>query len=152
MIALSHCKTLEIFQKTVLAPHDLPIYFWAWFHAFWAQLAVATNHVFSINFLQENKTLQTLNLNKNKIGDAGARAIASALKVVLGAQILKFRLETCFLFSFIVIPKPFHRRRSYPRHKLILLTLSRTFHFKLPCILSLVSSPANPSLLLFILN
>ena len=72
-----------------------------------AQLA-ATNRVFSINFLQLNKSLQTLYLYINNIGDEGAEALAEALKVVLGAQILIFRLETCFLFAFIVILRTCH--------------------------------------------
>ena len=48
------------------------------------------NRVFSVDFLQVNKSLQTLGLGGNEIGDEGARAIAEALKVVLGAQIRHF--------------------------------------------------------------
>jgi hypothetical protein len=55
-----------------------------------------------------NKSLQELNLYWNEISDAGAAALAEALKVVLGAQILIFRLETRFLFAFIVILRTCH--------------------------------------------
>ena len=48
-----------------------------------------------------NNSLQTLQLEGNYIGDAGAEALAEALKVVLGAQMLIFRLETCFLLHFL---------------------------------------------------
>ena len=81
----------------------------------------APNRVFSVDFLQVNKSLQTLGLGGNEIGDEGARAIAEALKVVLGAQTLIFRLETCFLLHLLSFLKPFHRRRNLcgSRHKLI---------------------------------
>ena len=87
----------------------------------------ATNRVFSIDFLQVNKSLQTIDLKENDIGDEGAEALAEALKVVLGAQILIFWLETCCLFALFVIPQPFYRCRNLcgPRHKLIFLTLLR---------------------------
>ena len=74
------------------------------FHVFRAWLA-ATNRVFSIDFLQVNKSLQTLDLSSNQISDPGAEALAEGLKVVFDAQILTFRLETCFLFAIIVILK-----------------------------------------------
>ena len=54
-----------------------------------AQLA-ATNRVFSINFLQLNKSLQTIDLEENDIDEKGAIALAEALKVVSGAQIRYF--------------------------------------------------------------
>jgi hypothetical protein len=73
-------------------------------------LVSATDRVFSINFLQLNKSLQTLDLNETDIGDAGAAALAEALKVVVvEAQILIFRLETCFLFQLLSFFEPFYR-------------------------------------------
>jgi hypothetical protein len=45
------------------------------------------NHIFSFNFLQDNNTLESLDLNNNNIGNKGAVALAEALEV----------LYTCFL-------------------------------------------------------
>ena len=47
-----------------------------------------------IDFLQVNNSLQVLYLLNNNISDAGAIALAEALKVVLGAQIPIFWLNT----------------------------------------------------------
>ena len=44
----------------------------------------------SFDFLQVNKSLQTIDLEGNDIDDEGAIALAEALKVVLGAQIRYF--------------------------------------------------------------
>ena len=47
------------------------------------------NHAFSFNFLQDNNTLESLNLCDNNIGDKGAAALAKALEV----------LYTCFFVA-----------------------------------------------------
>ena len=103
----------------------------------------AIYRVFSIDFLQANSSLQVLNLSDNEISDAGAAALAEALKVVLGAQILIFRLETCFLFAHIVnsstIP-PLPQSLLFKTQPYFINAVANRFH-KLPCVLSLVSSP-----------
>ena len=73
----------------------------------------ATNHAFLIDFLQANKSLETLQLEGNYIGDAGAEALAEGLKVVLDAQMLIFRMETCFLLYLLSFPQPFRRCHNH---------------------------------------
>ena len=45
------------------------------------------NHVFSFDFLQDNTSVETLDLSDNRIGDAGIVALAKALEV--GFQFLR---------------------------------------------------------------
>ena len=60
--------------------------------AFWPRLAPPLTVSFSFNFLQDNNTLETLDLEDNNIGDKddeGAVALAKAFEV----------LYTCFLWQ-----------------------------------------------------
>ena len=52
---------------------------------------------FCAHYLQENKTLQSLNLENNKFGDKGATAIAEALTVRPTCE-----QRVCSLFEFWV--------------------------------------------------
>ena len=51
------------------------------------------NHAFSIDFLQDNNTLEALNLYENKIGDTGAAALAKALEVVCTCVLANFAFK-----------------------------------------------------------
>ena len=83
-----------------------------------------------------------LKLEDNKISDAGAIALAEALKVVLGAQILMFWLKTWFSFALIVNSStilPLPQSLLFKTQPYFINAVANRFH-KLPCVLSLVSS------------
>jgi hypothetical protein len=65
-----------------------------------------------------------LNLWDNNISDAGAAALAGALKVVLGAQIVIFRQNTCFLLQLLSFHQPF-RRYTQANHFVVLTNVPR---------------------------
>ena len=62
------------------------------------------NHVFSFDFLQDNTSVETLDLSDNRIGDAGIVALAKALEV--GFQFLRC---LCILkIGTHMLPPPAH--------------------------------------------